>query len=255
HVNNGHAHDGLLRKTARQQGLKITGTLVTCSRCVQAKGKRESAPTMTSSRMEHRLQRVFVHLAGPRNIAFARGGLYLILFKDDATCMGWLYPLKSKSAVNVAAATKQFLADVGGDVKCFRTDNGVEFVNETFARLCGDKTTRHEHTGVDEPKHNGVAERGLALIKEGGMAACLEAPRLFSGQLPNMDYYWVKAAVYMIDCLNTTATTANADCKSPYEMYFGRLSLANNLTFMQPGFRRIHRIHKSEPKAEKYFYL
>ncbi|CAN0361133.1 unnamed protein product, partial [Laminaria digitata] len=73
------------------------------------------------------------------------------------------------------AQSTQFLADVGGDVKCFRTDNGVEFVNETFVRLCGDKTIRYEHTGVDGPKHNGVVERGLGLIQEGGMAACLEA--------------------------------------------------------------------------------
>ncbi|CAN0513072.1 unnamed protein product [Laminaria digitata] len=87
------------------------------------------------------------------------------------------------------------------------------------------------------------------------MAACLEAPRLFHGQLPNLDRYWVEAAVYMNDCLNTTATKANADCKSPYEMYFGRLPPANNLAFMQPGFRRIHGTHKSEPKAEKFFYL
>ncbi|CAM9878429.1 unnamed protein product, partial [Laminaria digitata] len=198
---------------------------------------------------------VFVHLAGPGKIASARGALYLILFKDDATCMRWLYPLISNSAVDVAAATKQILADVGDDVTCFRTDNGVEFVNETFARLCGDKTIRHEHTGVDGPKHNGVAERGLALIQEGGMVACLEAARLFPGQRHNLDHYWVEAAVYMNDCLNTTATAANADCKSPYEMYFRKLPLANNLAFMQAGFRRIHRTHKSEPKAEKCFYL
>ncbi|CAM9826452.1 unnamed protein product, partial [Laminaria digitata] len=146
HLNNCHAHEGLLRETARQQGVKLTWTLVTCSGCVQAKGKRASVPKTTSSRMEHRLQRVFVDFAGPRNIASAGGALYLIVFKDDATRMGWLYPLKSKSVVDVAAATKQFLADVGGDVKCFRTDNGVEFVNETFARLCGDKTILHEHT-------------------------------------------------------------------------------------------------------------
>ncbi|CAN0390808.1 unnamed protein product [Laminaria digitata] len=81
------------------------------------------------------------------------------------------------------------------------------------------------------------------------MVACLEAPRLFPGHLPNLDRYWVEAAVYMNDCLNTTVTMANADWKSPYEMYSGRLPPAINLAFMQPGFRRIHRTHKSEPKA------
>ncbi|CAM9756673.1 unnamed protein product [Laminaria digitata] len=55
--------------------------------------------------------------------------------------------------------------------------------------------------------------------------------------------------------MNTTATKANADWKSPHEMHFGRLPPANNLAFMQSGFRRIHRTHKSEPKSEKCFYL
>ena len=73
------------------------------------------------------------------------------------------------------------------------------------------------------------------------MAACLEAPRLFPGQLPNLDRYWVEAAVYMNDCINTTATAANPYFKSPYEMYFGKLPPANTLAFMQPSFRRIHR--------------
>ena len=82
--------------------------------------------------MAHPLQRVFVDLAGPWNIASAGGALYLILFKDDATRMGWLYLLKSKSAADLASATKVFLSDVGDGVKCFRTDNGTEFVNYTF---------------------------------------------------------------------------------------------------------------------------
>ena len=165
--------------------------------------------------MAYPLQRVFVDLAGSRKIASAGGALYLILFKDDATCMGWLYHSGPKSAADVASATRRFLSDVGDGVKCFRTDNGAEFVNETFARLCSKETIRHEHTGDDGPKHNGVVERGLGLIQEGGMAACLEVPRLFPGQFPDLDRYWVEAAVYINDCINTTATAATPHFKSP----------------------------------------
>ena len=40
HVCNAHAHESLLPETAKQQGVKLTGTLVTCSGCVQVKGRR-----------------------------------------------------------------------------------------------------------------------------------------------------------------------------------------------------------------------
>ena len=120
----------------------------------------------------------------------------------------------------MASATKKFLADIGGGVECFRTDNGTEFVNEIFAGLCSDQTIRHDHTGVDGPKTNGVAERGLGLIQEGRMAPCPEPPRLSPRQLPNLHRYWVEAATYMDDCLSTTATTANAHYKSPYHVFW-----------------------------------
>ena len=59
----------------------------------------------------------------------------------------------------------------------------------------------------------------------------------------------------MNDCINTTATTANPHFKSPNEMYFEKLPPANTLAFMQPGSRCIHRTQRSEPKAERCFYL
>lgn len=69
------------------------------------------------------------------------------------------------------------------------TNNGAEFMNDVCARLCSRKNTRHEHTGVDGPKHNGVIERGFGLMQEGGKVACLEPLRLFPGQLPVLDRF------------------------------------------------------------------
>ena len=57
-----------------------------------------------------------------------------------------------------------------------RTDNGTEFVNEIFARLCIGQTICHEHTGVHGPRHKGVVERRLDLKQKGGLAACLPPP-------------------------------------------------------------------------------
>ena len=97
-----------LREPTRQQSVKLTGTLATSSGCVQAKGRRASVPSTTSSWTELRLHRVFLDLAGSRNIASAGAALYLVLFKGDATRIGWLYPLESTSAVDVVAATKVY---------------------------------------------------------------------------------------------------------------------------------------------------
>ena len=80
---------------------------------------------------------------------------------------------------------------------------------------------RHEHTRVNRTMYNGVVDCGFVLIQEGGMAACPEDPRLFPGQLPDLDRYWVEAAIYINDCLNTTATTVNLHYKFPYETFSG----------------------------------
>ena len=159
--------------------------------------------------------------------------------------MGWLYPVRSKSSADLASATTKFMSDVGNSVMCFRTDNGAELVTDTSARLCSDQTIRHEHMGVDGPKNNGVVGRGLDLIQDGGMAACLEVSRLFPRQLPDLIRYLVEAVNNMNDCLNTTMITATPHCKSPYEMFLGRLPPANVLAFMQPS------AHTSKAKAER----
>ena len=83
----------------------------------------------------------------PQEEHVGEGGLYLILFKDDTTCIGWIYPLRSKSTADVASTTKEFLADVGVGVKRFTTDDGTVFVNETVSSLCNEKTIHHQLDG------------------------------------------------------------------------------------------------------------
>ena len=158
-------------------------------------------------------------------------------------------------AVDVVAATAKFLANVGDAVKCFQTGNGAEFTNEMFATICRDRTIRHEHAGENRCKHNGVVEHGLGLIQVGGMTACIELSRLFSGQLPDLERFWVGAAIYINDCLNTTVTTANAGHMSSCEAFCGRLPPTNTLAFMQPRFRCVQHAKMSQPKAERRFYL
>ena len=148
--------------------------------------------------------------------------LYFTLFKHHMTRMGWLHLLRSKSAVDVATVTKGFLADVGSDVKCFRTDNGNEFVNEIFARLCKGKIIRHEHTGVDGPKHS-VVECGLGLIQApspllGGSCYLQERTPQHHGHHGER---WFQIAVRAV--LQSPAITL-ALCSPDFAMYTARTS-------------------------------
>ena len=65
HVSLGHAHDEILRKTAQQHGIRLTGELVSCSECSRAKGTRASTPHRTTRRATRRMDLVYIDTAGP----------------------------------------------------------------------------------------------------------------------------------------------------------------------------------------------
>ena len=65
HCTFGHAHEGLLKKTATQQGIAYSGELHECRGCSMAKGLRKPIARSTQTRADKRLQRVFVDLSGP----------------------------------------------------------------------------------------------------------------------------------------------------------------------------------------------
>lgn len=116
---------------------------------------------------------VFVYLAGPRKIAPAWRGLYLILFKDNATRMGWLYPHEHERRRRET-------------VKLLRTDNGTEVRERTLSEVLSkrEKPTRaHRGRWAEAQQHIRFPS----------------APRLFPGKLPNLHRLWVQAAMYMND--------------------------------------------------------
>lgn len=99
-----------------------------------------------------------------------------------------------------------------------------------------------------------MAERGLGLIQKGSISACVKPPWLFSRHLSDLDRYCVEAAIYVKDCINTTAATANVHITSPYEVFVGKLPPPNTLVKVLVGFLQNPRTHKSEPKIERCFY-
>ena len=184
HVSLGHAHEGNLRETAKQIGIRVTGMLIPCSECAVAKGIRRSVSRSTARWETKPLELLYVDLSGAMP-ASTGGSVYCFFIVDFYSKLGWPIFLKDKSADTVTHAFSAFLAATKplrkkhGEPGALCTDNRTKFVNEPFANLLVKYGIRLKFTSVDGPKRNGRVERRIALVKEGTRAAWLGFPRLF----------------------------------------------------------------------------
>ena len=125
-----HAHEGALRKTAKQWGVTLEGKLHKCKGCSIAKGFLMSILSKTSSRGDKRLSRAFVNLGGNKHMTSMGGDKYPMITRDDLSRYAWLYLISHKS--DTAKAFEQFLAyliveGIPSEVVVVRSDNGSEF--------------------------------------------------------------------------------------------------------------------------------
>ena len=232
HVSLGHAHEGNLRETAKQMGIRVTGTLVPCSECAAAKGIRRSVPRSTARRATKPLELLYGDLSGAMP-ASTGGSVYCFFIVDCYSNLGWPIFLKNKSADTVTHAFRAFLAAIKplrekhGEPGTLRTDNGTEFVNEPFSNLLVQYGIRREFTSVDGPKRNGRVERRIALVKEGARAAWLGFPRLFPDvRFPSRTKHypavWPEAWLWMSENINITSRVDSPDKRCPEEKLYGK---------------------------------
>ena len=265
HVSLGHAHEDNLRETAKQMGIRVTGTLVPSSECAAAKGIRRSVLRSTAWRATKSLELLYGDLSGAMP-ASTGGAVHCFFIVDCYSNLGWPIYLKDKSADTVTHAFRAFLAAIKplrekhGEPGALRTDSGTEFVNESFANLLVQYGIRHEFTSVDGPKRNGRVERRIALIREGTRAAWLGFPRLFPDvRFPSreMHYFavWTEAWTWMSENINITSRVDSPDKRCPEEKLYGKRLRKQLLPFLMVGHRTRGSGPKWAGKADPWFYL
>ena len=126
HCTYGHTHEALLKQTAKQQGVSLSGKLHECQRCLMAKRLRKSIARSTDTRVDKKLERVFVDLSGKMAVSSIGGKRSTLIVRDDHTRFTRVYFLVKKS--NAASAFESFLAEVRADgtssvVMRVRSDN------------------------------------------------------------------------------------------------------------------------------------
>ena len=247
HVSLGHAHEGNLRETAKQMGIRVTGTLVPCSECAAAKGIRRSVSRSTARQATKPLELLYGDLSGAMP-ASTGGSVYFFFIVDCYSNLRWSIFLKDKSADTVTHAFRAFLAAIKPlrekhwEPGALLTDNGMEFVNEPSANLLVQYGIRREFTSVDGPKRNGRVEQRIALVKEGARAAWLGFPRLFPdvrfpSRVMHYSAVWPEAWTWMSENINITSRLDGPDKRCPEEKLYGKRLRKQLLPFLMPGHR------------------
>ena len=158
------------------------------------------------------------------------------------------YPKTSSNTLQTIACTPP------PPVETVRTDDASEFKSGYLGDLCRERGSfRQEYTTANNPQFNGVAERRIAMIESTGKAASVQAKCMFSGVgLPLSDSLWAAQAYWACLALSITAAKANPKCKSPYEMWHGRIPPSPFL-FLKSGLVKRKRANKFEPQAVPCF--
>ena len=69
----GHVHEGLLRETAKQRNVNLTGTLRECEGCSIAKGRAKPIATTTGTRAVKPGGRGFLDVCGEKSVQLIGG--------------------------------------------------------------------------------------------------------------------------------------------------------------------------------------
>ena len=124
HVSLAHVHTSVLKATAKQHGIRLTGELVPCSACSRAKGHRAPTSHHVTRRSTQPLGLVHIDTAGPYPTSLGRSR-YVVMFVDSTLRLQRPYGVREKSAAAILSVVKRFVANMGVP-RAFRTDNGTE---------------------------------------------------------------------------------------------------------------------------------
>ena len=94
HCSHGRKHKDLLRKTAKQIGVKLQGQLAPYQGCSKAKGTKMPVELVTHTRAVKPAERCFIDLAGPTFVQSPGGKEYMMIMIviDDFSRLTRVFP-------------------------------------------------------------------------------------------------------------------------------------------------------------------
>jgi hypothetical protein len=225
----GHCAEAMLKRTATDQNIKLTGTLNLCPVCVTTKsnqkGKKRKSKKFTAP-----LAQVHSDLQGPYPIIAIDGTTSNIKFVDAATGYITMATIPDRTATTAALAYAAYKVrnelKTGKKILEVSTDGGGEFQGQFSENL---KLAGTTHIIGDAHKHHlpPFAERANQTCQKFGRANLLQS------KLPIK--FYAEAQLYSIWILNRLVHTGQT--KSPRELFHGKLpDLSKAVPFGQHAF-------------------
>lgn len=192
---------------------QICGDVDRCEACELGKSKKNHFPR-SLSRSEGILALLHVDLAGPFEKSI-KDGRYFMVIVDDHSRYYEIYILKHKSEAlaYMQRFTQLHETRTGKKVKCIRSDNGGEFLNDRWDEWLQQKGIRRELTSPYSAQQNGRAERAVGVVKTGATTLLQQA------KLPRR--YWSSAIRTYAYVRNKLPLSSNPD-HIPEAVFLGR---------------------------------
>ncbi|GKA32076.1 retrovirus-related pol polyprotein from transposon TNT 1-94 [Tanacetum coccineum] len=132
-----------------------------CSACSLGKSKKQSHKPKSKDTNQEKLYLLHMDLCGPMRIESINGKKYILVVVDDYSRFTWVKFLRSKDEASefIIKFLKMIQVRLNATVKNIRTDNGIEFVNQTLRSYYEDFSISHETSVACTPQQNDIVER------------------------------------------------------------------------------------------------
>ena len=151
--------DALVRKGYLKR--EDINTLGFCEACAMGKSHKQSFPKAMHT-TKGILDYVHSDLWGSPNVTPSlSGSKYFLTLIDDFSRKVWIFFLRTKDEAFQKFVEWKVLVEnqTGKRLKCLRTDNGLEFCNHSFDKVCKESGIKRHKTCPYTPQQNGVSER------------------------------------------------------------------------------------------------
>ncbi|RVX07744.1 Retrovirus-related Pol polyprotein from transposon RE1 [Vitis vinifera] len=154
-----------------------------CESCHFAKHHRSSLGPRLNKRAESLFELVHNDVWGSCPVTSQTGFRYFVTFVDDFSRMTWIYFMKNRSEVfsHFCAFSAEIKTQYDVSVKILRSDNGKEYVSNSFQNYMSHNGILHQTSCVDTPSQNGVAERKNRHLLETARALMFQMKCVFLG--------------------------------------------------------------------------